>query len=121
MNGRWKCALHSVSYAGLWGQDSLAVDEFLSRAAALGYDGVMLMAKRPHVSPLDLNADARARLRGQIADAGLELACLAGYNDWTLGVERPDVPMHEVQVGYLTELCRLARDLGGSMVRVFTG
>ncbi len=42
--------LHSVSYAGLWGQAFLPVEEFLDKAAALGYQGVMLMAKRPHVS-----------------------------------------------------------------------
>src|SRR5437763_4823704 len=121
MPRRWKYALHSVSYSGSWGQASLPVETFLDRAASLGFDGVMLMAKRPHVSPLDLDRDARRRLREAIEQRGLELACLAGYNDWTLGMERPDVPMAEMQAGYLVELCRLARDLGGRMVRVFTG
>jgi sugar phosphate isomerase/epimerase len=110
-----------VSYSGSWGQARLSVDAFLRRARELGYDGVMLMAKRPHLSPLDLDDDARARLRDVLATHQLELACLAGYNDWTLGMERPDVPAGEMQVGYLTDLCRLARDLGGSLVRVFTG
>ena len=45
--------LHSVSYAGLWGQAFLPVDEFVAKAAQLGFGGVMLMAKRPHVSILD--------------------------------------------------------------------
>lgn len=118
---RWKYALHSVSYSGSWGQAFLPVEAFLERAASLGFDGVMLMAKRPHVSPLDLDGEARRRLREGIEQRGLELACLAGYNDWTLGLERPDVPMAEMQAGYLLELCRLARDLGGRMLRVFTG
>ena len=117
----WKLALHSVSYAGLWGQHALTVEAFINRAAELGYEGVMLMAKRPHLSPLDLDGEARAKLRDRIEEAGLELVCLAGYNDLTLGMERPDVPLHEIQVGYLTDLCRLTRDLGGSMLRVFTG
>jgi sugar phosphate isomerase/epimerase len=117
----WKLALHSVSYSGSWGQAALDVEAFLRRAAALGFDGVMLMAKRPHLSPLDLDGDARRRLRERISEHGLRLSCLAGYNDLTLGLERPDVPMQEVQVGYLVELCRLARELGGSLVRVFTG
>src|SRR5579864_3170458 len=121
MARNWKYALHSLSYSGSWGQAFLPVDAFIARAAALGYDGVMLMAKRPHVSPVDLDGEGRARLRGRIADAGLELACLAGYNDLTLGMERPDVPMPEVHVAYLVELCRLAHDLGGSLLRVFTG
>jgi sugar phosphate isomerase/epimerase len=117
----WKYALHSVSYAGTWGQARLPLDTFLHRARLLGFDGVMLMAKRPHLSPLDLDEAARARLRGQLDDLGLELACLAGYNDFTMGQERPDVPVPEMQVGYLLELCRLTRDLGGSLLRVFTG
>ncbi len=50
----WQTALHSVSYAGVWaGQARLSVDQFLARAKLLGFDGVMLMAKRPHLSVLD--------------------------------------------------------------------
>lgn len=116
----WKHALHSVSYSGTWGQAALPLEALLLRARDLGFDGVMLMAKRPHLSPLDLDAGDRARLRDRLGELGLELACLAGYNDFTLGMERPDVPMREMQVGYLRELCRLSRELGGSLVRVFT-
>src|SRR6516225_8478719 len=78
-----KTALHSVSYAGVWaGQARLGLDDFLVRAKALGFEAVMLMAKRPHLSPLDYAADARARLRERLAGLGLRLACLAGYNDF---------------------------------------
>ena len=48
-----KTALFSVSYAGLWGQHRLELAAFIERAKALGYEGVMLMAKRPHLSVLD--------------------------------------------------------------------
>jgi len=41
--------LHSVSYAGFWGQAALSLDQFIDKAAELGYDGVMLMAKRPQI------------------------------------------------------------------------
>ena len=37
--------LHSVSYSGSWGQHFLTLEEFIDKAAGLGYDGVMLMAK----------------------------------------------------------------------------
>jgi sugar phosphate isomerase/epimerase len=121
MTKRWKLALHSVSYAGGWGQAALGLEGFLEKARELGFDGVMLMAKRPHASPLDLGEKARNRLRSRLDENDLELTCLAGYNDFTLGLERPDVPLAEIQVGHLVELCRLARDLGGSLVRVFTG
>jgi len=117
-----KTALHSVSYAGVWpGQARLGLDDFLARAKALGYDAVMLMAKRPHLSPLDHDADARARLRGRLDDLGLRVACLAGYTDFTAGLDRPEIPAREFQLLYLDALCRLARDLGCGLVRVFTG
>lgn len=117
-----KTALHSVSYAGVWpGQARLGLDDFLARAKALGYDAVMLMAKRPHLSPLDHDADSRARLRGRLDALGLRVACLAGYTDFAAGLDRPEIPSREFQLLYLDELCRLARDLNCGLVRVFTG
>src|SRR5579872_1461228 len=118
----WKTALHSVSYAGVWpGQTRLSLDAFLQKAHALGYDAVMLMAKRPHLSLLDMDEATRRRLRERLANLDLKVACLAGYTDFCLGSERPDIPTREMQILYVTELARLARDLGSSLVRVFTG
>ena len=117
-----KTCLHSVSYAGVWrGQAKLNVDEFLDKARQLGFDGVMLMAKRPHVSPLDYDVAARKALRNRIEGLGLELACLAGYTDFTAGVDKAGIPNVEIQACYVSELAGLARDLGTDMVRVFTG
>ena len=45
--------LHSVSYAGFWGQPALSVEQIIDKAKELGFGGVMLAAKRPHVSILD--------------------------------------------------------------------
>jgi sugar phosphate isomerase/epimerase len=116
-----KTALHSVSYAGVWpGQARLTLEAFLERARALGFDAVMLMAKRPHLSLLDYDADGRRRLRQQLERLGLRVACLAGYTDLSLGAERPDVPAREMQLLYVRELSRLAQDLGCNLVRVFT-
>jgi len=116
----WKTALHSVSYAGLWGQARLSLDAFLEKARSLGFDSVMLMAKRPHLSVLDGDA-ARQRLRGQLEKLGLKVACLAGYNDFGMSGDRPDIPAGEMQILYIRELARLASDLGCKLVRVFTG
>ena len=117
-----KTCLHSVSYAGVWrGQARLSVDEFLVKAKQLGFDGVMLVSKRPHVSPLDYDAAARKALRRRIEGLGLELVCLAGYTDFTAGVDKPGVPNVEIQASYVGELAKLARDLGTDMVRIFTG
>ncbi len=41
--------LHSVSYSGSWGQVCLSIDRFIDKAADLGFRGVMLKAKRPHL------------------------------------------------------------------------
>lgn len=116
-----KTALHSVSYAGFWGQSRLSVEDFLNRAKALGYSAVMLMAKRPHLSVLDYNAEARKRLRQKLDQQGLRVACLAGYTDFCAGNERPDTPLREMQTLYVSELSRLARDLECPLIRVFTG
>src|SRR5262245_30936288 len=117
----WKTILHSVSYAGVWpGQARLTLEAFLEKTKSLGYGGVMLMAKRPHLSLLDADQAARRRLREKLESLRLEVACLAGYTDFCLGSERPDIPAREMQILYVTELARLAHDLGSRLVRVFT-
>lgn len=117
-----KTCLHSVSYAGVWrGQAKLTVDEFLVKAKDLGFDGVMLVAKRPHVSLLDYDEQARKKLRERFEELGLELVCLAGYTDFTAGIDHGGIPIAEIQATYVGELAKLARDLGTNMVRIFTG
>ena len=113
--------LHSVSYSGSWGQPALTLDQFLDKAADLGYDGVMLMAKRPHLSLLDYGEKERARLRQHLEKSKLRDLCLAGYNNFTADLEHGEIPHREIQIQHITELARLARDLGGKLVRIFTG
>ncbi|MBD3275902.1 MAG: TIM barrel protein [Candidatus Marinimicrobia bacterium] len=117
-----KPALHSVSYAGVWrGQAQLNVDEFLVKASELGFPAVALVAKRPHVSPYDYDAAARKKLRARMNELNLDLAFLAGYTDFTAGVDKPGIPHLEIQALYVGEVAKLARDLGTNMVRIFTG
>ena len=54
-----KTALHTVSYSGSWGQAKLELAEVVNHAAKLGFDGIMLMAKRPHASLLNMTAEGR--------------------------------------------------------------
>src|SRR6516165_4974201 len=115
-----KAALHSVSYAGLWGQAKLALADFLRHARALGFSAVMLMAKRPHLSVLDCGPEEIAGLRKLLAELKLEVVCLAGYTDFGLGAERVEIPLREMQVLYVRELARLARELDCKLVRIFT-
>jgi len=117
-----KTCLHSVSYLGVWrGQTRLTVDEFLVKAKELGYEGVMLVAKRPHVSPHDYDKAARAELKARIESLGLTLVGLAGYTDFTAGIDKPGIPNAEIQAAWVGEIAELARDLGTDMVRIFTG
>lgn len=117
-----KTCLHSVSYLGIWrGQTPLSVDEFLVKAKELGYEGVMLVAKRPHVSPHDYDQAARARLKAKIDSLGLTLVALAGYTDFTAGIDKPGIPNAEIQAAWVGEIAELAKDLGTDMVRIFTG
>lgn len=65
-----KPVLHSVGYAGLWGQQGLTLEQFIPRAAALGYEGVMLTAKRPHLSVLDYSEDRVKAIRDLLDEIG---------------------------------------------------
>lgn len=113
--------LHSVSYAGVWpGQARLSLDEFLVKAAELGFRGVMLMAKRPHLSVLDYGREECLRLRERMDALGLHCAVVAGYNNFSAGAERPDIPLIEMQLSHIEALCRRAADLGAPVVRIFT-
>jgi len=114
--------LHSVSYAGVWrGQAQLTLDQFLVKAKELGYTHVEVMAKRPHLSPLDYDAAARTKLKARLKELGLTLVCLAGYPDFTASADKPGIPSAEMNAVYVGEVARLARDLDVPMVRVFTG
>jgi sugar phosphate isomerase/epimerase len=117
----FKLALHSVSYAGVWpGQDRVDLEQFIPKAAKLGFEAVMLMAKRPHLSLLDMSPAARREVKKRADGNGVRIAVLAGYNDFAVGAEVPDVPLREMQVYYIGELARLAADLGCPLIRVFT-
>lgn len=117
-----KRILHTVSYAGVWrGQARLTLEQAFDKAAQLGYDGVMIVGKRPHASALDTGPKEREALRAQLERLHLECACIAAYTDFTGGADRPDIPMREMQIAYVTEMAKLAHDLGGKFVRVFTG
>jgi len=113
--------LHSVSYAGSWGQAFLSLEQFVDKAADLGFDGVMLMAKRPHLSVLDYGPEKCHRLRAKLEARKLRSVCLAGYTNFTADLEHGDIPHREMQIQHVTALARMARDLGGSLVRIFTG
>jgi sugar phosphate isomerase/epimerase len=114
-----KPGLFSVSYAGLWGQAVLPLPEFIARAGQLGYASVMLMGKRPHLSPLDATPASLQAIKSALKAAGVSCDVIAGYTDLAPG-RATEVPALEFQIAYVESLARLAADLGASVVRIFT-
>lgn len=111
-----KIALYSVSYAGLWYDGpALRFEEIVRRAREYGYDGVELDAKRPHGSPLDMDARARAHIRELVEREGLEIPCVAANNDFS----SPIAEHREAQLLMVRETARLAADVGAKVVRIF--
>ncbi len=112
-------SLFSVSYAGLWGQHRLDVPEFIAKAAELGYGSVMLMGKRPHLSPLDVDELTLKPIRAALARHRVQCTVVAAYTDFSC-LPTAEVPFVEMQLAYVRSLCRLASQLDSSVVRVFT-
>jgi sugar phosphate isomerase/epimerase len=114
-------ALFSVSYAGLWGQHRLDIEFFIKKAAALGYGAVELMAKRPHLSILDTDAETIASIKRCARENNIKIVTIAGYTDFTGGKKSAEVPFVEMQIAYVQKLCEMAKQLEARIVRVFTG
>jgi sugar phosphate isomerase/epimerase len=115
-----RTALFSVSFAGLWGQDRLTLEQAIDVAAELGYAGVEIMGKRPHLSPLDYSLDDCRRLADRVRARGLAVAAIAGYTDFGASPTASEVPFTEMQVAYVGELARRAAAFDCDLVRVFT-
>jgi len=116
-----KNCLFSVSYAGLWGQDSLSLKDFVVKAKELGYEGIEIMCKRPHLYPPDVSDSDVKALRKLIKENNLSVACMAAYTNFCAGGESREVPLLDMQVSYVREVARLGSMLGCDLVRVFTG
>lgn len=111
-----KVGLYTVSFSGAWYDGpALPLDEILRFAREAGYDGVEIGAKRPHANPMDLDAGARARLREQAAELGLEIPAVAGYSNFA----SPILEQRENELLVAREQVKLARDLGAPVLRVF--
>lgn len=89
--------------------------EIFPKARAWGYDGIEIEAKRPHGNPMDLDADDRKRIREAADDNGLEISCIAAYNDYSHPIDEH----RENELLMTREQIRLAADLGAPVVRVF--
>jgi len=112
-------SLFSVSYAGFWGQHALDLNEFVAKAAELGYESVMVAGKRPHLSPLDTGTDRIASFRAALDKHGIKCSVIGGYTDLS-PTTAGEVPYLEMQIAYVESLARIAAELGAPLVRIFS-
>jgi len=115
-----RSALFTVSFAGFWGQDRLSLEDSIRAAARWGFEGVVIMGKRPHLSPLDVSLDDCDRLADLMRSQGVELAAVAAYTNFTGGMASAEVPFVEMQVEHADALAQRTRRLGGDLLRIFT-
>ncbi|MCL4377744.1 MAG: sugar phosphate isomerase/epimerase [Actinobacteria bacterium] len=111
-----KLALYSVSYSGIWYKgEALSLEEFITKAAEYGFDGIEIDAKRPHGFPPDLDAKRRKEIRKMAENKNLEICAVAGNNNFV----SPFDELRENEILMLAEQLRLARDLGSPFLRIF--
>ncbi|HRQ88365.1 MAG TPA: sugar phosphate isomerase/epimerase family protein [Bacteroidia bacterium] len=87
-------------------------------AHSVGYTGIEIAPFTLAGPPTELDAEYRATLRVQIADAGLECVGLHWLLAKTEGfyLTTPDEAVRERTGAYLAELARLCADLGGTIM-----
>lgn len=115
-----KLSLFTVSFAGFWGQARSSLEESIRRVADLGFDGVEIVGKRPHLSPLDVSVEDCARLGDLARTCGIEVSAIAAYTDFTGGMNAAEVPFLEMQIAYIEALAVRARAFGTTLIRVFS-
>lgn len=112
-----KLGLYSISCSGAWFNDrpALTVEEFVDTAKRFGYQGVELDLKRPHGSPIDLDAKRCREIRDYVRKSGLELCAVAANNNFA-----SIVPEHiENELLMVKEQIRVAKELGAPVLRLF--
>ncbi len=113
--------MFTVSYAGFWGQEHLSLADALRKIKELGYEGVEIMGKRPHLSVVDGTLEEVKSYRRLADELGLKVSCVAAYTNFTAGMESREVPLVEMQLAYIDRLAQFAQVLGSDLIRVFTG
>ena len=112
-----KISLYTITLnGGYYGGPAVPLIEIFPRAKEWGYDGIEIEAKRPHGCPLDLNAIARDEIRKAADDNGLEISCIASYNDFSSPIDEH----RENELLMVREQIKLAVDVGAPFVRVFS-
>lgn len=112
-----KVGLYSISCSGTWFNDrpALTVEEFVDTAKKYGYDGVEIDLKRPHGSPIDLDAKRCKEIKEYVKKSGLELCGVAANNNFI----SPIPEQIENELLMVREQIRVAKELGAPVLRLF--
>lgn len=112
-----KIGLYSISCSGAWFNDrpALTVEAFVDTAKKYGYKGVELDLKRPHGSPIDLDAKRCGEIRDYVQSSGLEMCAVAANNNFASIV--PEQIENELLM--VKEQIRVAKELGAPVLRLF--
>ncbi len=112
-----KVSLYTITLnGGYYGGPHVPLLDIFPKAKEWGYQGIEIESKRPHGCPLDLDEAARADIRKAADDNGLEISCIAAYNDYSSPIDEH----RENELLMTREQIRLAADLGAPFVRVFS-
>lgn len=110
-----------------------SITHAVERIAALGYEGVEILADTPHCYPFGMDVDAVARLKALIARCAIQVANVNantaigyyGRQFWEPLFEpslaHPDDDLRAWRVDYTVRCIDLARELGARSVSVTSG
>jgi len=112
-----KVGLYSISCSGTWFNDrpALTLEEVIDTAKKYGYDGVEIDLKRPHGSPLDLDAKRCAEIKAYAKKQGIEICGVAANNNFASIVSE----LIENELLMVREQIRVAKELGAPVLRLF--
>jgi sugar phosphate isomerase/epimerase len=111
-----KFSLLSVTYSGLFYSGSaLTLEQQITKAKQLGFEGLSIETKRPVASPLDLSKSNRQRIKSVAGDEGIELVAIESMSNFCSDL----MEERENNLAMMRLVLELAQDLGVNMVKIF--
>ena len=111
-----KLGLYSITYRGIWYKGpALDVFQLVREAKRQGWEGLELDAERPHAAPMDLDKDARKRLRDLAGELELPICAVSPNCD----LSSPIPSQREAMICYVRDCIELAHDLGSPICKIF--
>jgi sugar phosphate isomerase/epimerase len=101
--------------------------EAVERIAGLGFQGVEIMADRPHLYPPDFDASQLARLKGLLDDKGLKITNLNSFTLFAVGDTylpswiEPEQERRQIRIRHTLECLEVAARLGCGNISVPPG